>query len=266
MLRKLRRNSKERVDVASTRCREDSAVTVPSESTSDETKLTFFDLPAELRNAIYEFVISDAVLTLPCAISTTSRRSKLLLKKRKAALAPINGLLLASRQCRREYLAALLSSVSVVVEIKDFEFESLIRVSCSLDELELEALQSNRNLVLQLNTQNCTVKDLASLRRWLDYRRMDEANLTWKYEFPLDRLLPQTTMGRVRLLRELEYYADSISTLLVDAEGEQQTELQSIIEAFQSKALWLEDNLGWLGQRQKSMPRNLRGLAGGGLL
>ena len=81
----------------------------------------------------------------------------------------------------------------------------------------------------------------------------------------MDKLLPATTMGRVRLLRELEYYADTIATLVVDVEEGQQAELQKIMHAFETKANWIEDDLGWLGQRSKTMPRNIRGLAGGGL-
>jgi hypothetical protein len=73
-------------------------------------------------------------------------------------------------------------------------------------------------------------------------------------------------MGRVRLLRELEYYADSIAALTVDLEAEEQkAELGRVIQAHEAKATWLEDDLGWLGQRSKVIGRNVRGLAGGGL-
>lgn len=94
----------------------------------------------------------------------------------------------------------LLSTASVVVEVKDFDFEHVTRVSSSLTFNDMKALQSNRNLVLHLVTQNCTTKDLSLLRRWLDFCKDNDTNLPWNYEFPLDRLLPGTTMGRVRLL------------------------------------------------------------------
>ena len=160
----------------------------------------------------------------------------------------------------------LFSTVSVVIEVKDFDFENLIRASRSLGELEVKALKSNRNLIVHLITQNCTARDLTALRKWLDFRRdFDEVCLPWKYEFPLEKLLPSTTMGRVRLLRELEYYSDTVSMLEVDVEESQKAELKAVIEAFECKAAWLEGDLGWLGERSKSMVRNLRGLAGGGV-
>lgn len=279
LMRKFRRNNKEPYEVINSRPREDSAVTLPAPIATNA-GLNFFDLPAELRNAIYDFVISDATLSLPSSVfSSTSRRlSKLpalpLRRRKSLAQAPINGLLLASRQCRREYLTFLLSTVEVVVEVKDFDFESLMRVSSGLGDLEAKALESNPNLKLHLITQNCTTKDLTLLRRWLDYRHAPNGlsglaylgvSLPWKYEFPLEKLLPPTTMGRVRLLRELEYYADTVSTLEVDVAECQREELKAIILAFESKALWLEDDLGWLGERSKSAVRNLRGLAGGGV-
>ena len=234
----------------------------------------FMDLPAELRNRVYEFLISDMTLSLPSPSngplsSLRKGKSRLALFRRNSRQAstetPLNGLLLANRQLRQEYLSMLLATASVVVEVKDFDFEQVARVSSALAYADMKALQSNRNLKLQLVTQNCTTKDLASLRRWLDFRKGNDTNLPWNYEFPLHRLLPGTTMGRVRLLRELEYYADTIATLVVDLHGQQQYEIKQIIEAFEIKAKELEDDLGWLGQRGKSVSRGVRGLAGGGI-
>ena len=276
MLRKLRRGSKGSAEDVAPPVRVDSAMAIPLDSVAEDTtmapKLCFFDLPAELRNAIYEFVISDATLSLPRNLFTVSKKPKLRLQRRKKSTTPpINGLLLASRQCRREYLSVLLSTISVCVEIKDFDFENLIRVSSTLTASEIQSLQSNHNLTLHLHTRNCTQKSLIQLRAWLDFRssQQDSLRLPWHYEFPLDRLLPPTTMGRVRLLRELEYYADSIATLSVDLEAEEfkqeREELERVIRAHEEKAAWLEDDLGWLGQRSKVIGRNVRGLAGGGL-
>lgn len=267
MLRKFRRNSKEPIEDASSRGYEGSAAVDTTPDDTQRTRLTFFDLPAELRNSIYEFVISDTTLSLSSNLFTTSKKPRLSLKRRKSLClpTPINGLLLASRQCRREYLSFLFSTVSVVIEVQDFDFENLIRVSSSLDDLQIQSLQANRHLTVLLMTRNCRSKDLASLRRWLDYRKDQKINLPWNYEFPLDKLLPPTTMGRVRLLRELEYYADMVSMLEVDLEEEQKLEHRSIIDAFLSKAHRLDDDLAWLGHRSKRLPRYLRGLPGGGV-
>jgi hypothetical protein len=307
MLRKLRRERKDSaIDVSPADSRAGSSVTITptvsmgSASSTDDTTppptrpagISFFDLPAELRNEIYECVISDATLSLPPNLFAGARKPKLRLKKKKSsASAPINGLLLASRQCRKEYLSILLTTISVVVEIKDFDFDNLMRVSATLNPEDLESLQSNRNLVLHLHTRNCTQKSLTQLRAWLDFRAQQPSSqrLPWRYEFPLDRLLPPTTMGRVRLLRELEYYADSIATLVDHAptvqagegvmahsgeggkgkeaeDGGRKEELARVMQAHEEKAMWLEEDLEWLGQRHKAMAVHVRGLAGGGLM
>ena len=271
MLRRIRRNNKEPIEESPSAAAEASEdMEIPTDETPTEeapsSRLNFFDLPAEIRNAIYEFVVSDTTLSLP-ALFAASKRSKLSLKRRKPIPlpAPINSLLIASRQCRQEYLAVLLSTVSVVVEVEDFDFKHLTRASSSLTELDIQSLQTNRHLTVVLVTQNCTSKDIGRLRRWLEHQKHSKLALPWKYEFPIDKLLPPTTMGHVRLLRELEYYADMISTLIPDMDEGQQRELRTIIEAFQCKASQLEDDLGWLSQRSKSISRTLRGLAGGGV-
>ena len=267
MLRKLRRGSKDTVDDAPRTGRQDSAFAVVTQEEEPNLKQPgFFDLPAEIRNAIYESIVSETTLSLPSSIFAVSKRSNFPLMKRKSPPPPINGLLLTSRQCRREYLSVLLSSVSIQVEVKDFEFESLMRVSSALSEADLKALHCNPNLVINLSTRNCTSKALSCLRRWLDYRNKDGINLPWKYEFPLEAHMPPTPMGRVRLMRELEYYADSISTLAVDVNATQQAELQLIVEAFERNAVSLEEDLGWLSHRTKSTSRDVRGLPGGGVV
>lgn len=235
-----------------------------SEALTSLDKTSFLSLPAEIRNAIYEFVICDATLSLPMS-ATGSRRFRQRFQRRKQIETPLNGLLLANWQLRREYLSILLSTARVVVDVKDFDFEEVARVSSVLNASDVQALQSNSHLVLQLATQNCTDRDVSRLKRWIEFRKSKGADLPWKYEFPLDRLMPGTTMGRVRLLRELEYYADTIATLVADFDGAQQDEVQQIIHAFECKAMELEEDLGWLGQRSKASSRAVRGLAGGGL-
>ncbi len=268
MLSKLRRNSKEPIDAISIKA-DNNALQDAIESPQLPGRLTFFDLPAELRNEIYELVTLDATLTLPSTLftGTISQKAKLALRRRKpVSVANINGLLLASRQCRQEYLSILLSTINVVVEIKDFDFDNLMRVSSSLNETDIRALQSNRNLCLQLDTRNCTQKDLGAIRKWLVFRTEERNQLPWRYEFPLSKHLPPSKVGCVRLMRELEYYADNISSLAADVDESQQAELLAIINAFESRAMALEEELGWAGQRSKSLPRNVRGLAGGGLM
>lgn len=269
MLKKFRRGSKEPLEDVLSNAIEHDATEIAIADESRLTRHTFFDLPAEIRNAIYEFVIADTTLSLSNNIFNTSKLSRLSLKRRKGLSLPapqVNGLLLASRQCRREYLSFLFSTIQVTVEIQDFDFSNLIRVSSNLNDLQIQALECNPNLKVLLMTRNCSSKDLTSLRKWLTYRELQELNLPWKYEFPLDRLLPPTTMGRVRLLRELEYYADMVSGMESDLGERQKAELRAIVQSFQVEAAKLDDDLAWLGQRSKRIPSELRGLAGGGVM
>lgn len=246
--------------------------TTPSTpTTSTIPQVTFFDLPPELRNLIYASLIHDATLSL--GTNSTSlhpkQKPKFQFRRRKSAPTPINGLLLASRQCRHEYLSLLLSTVRIVIEVHDFSFEHLTKVSSALAPSDLEALRLNPRLTIHLHTHNCTEKNLRLLRRWLVYRtesqKKRDAGLPWIYEFPLESLLPSTRMGRLRLLRELEYYVDTLSRLAIELQGAQLVELQAIIVAFETKATWLEEHLGAVGQSQKLMLRDVRGLMGGGV-
>ena len=186
MLKILRRERKNSADDVSGGSRAGSSATVSlvttiasedSAASMQASRISFFDLPAELRNEIYECVIADATLSLPTNLFSASRKPKLRLKKKKRSpTPPINGLLLASRQCRKEYLSVLLSTISVVVEIKDFDFDNLMRVSATLSPEQLESLHSNRHLTLHLHTRNCTQKSLTQLRAWLEFRHHQPAS------------------------------------------------------------------------------------------
>lgn len=278
MLKKLRRERKDSaIDVSPLPLRGAAMASVSEENSNSNTTTTttmgigFFDLPAELRNEIYELVISDATLNLPTPHLLSALRKpggKLRLKKKKpGTTAPINSLLLASKQTRKEYLSVLLSTIPVEISIHDLDFTHLTRVSSSLNAADLASLHANKNLALHLHTRNCTQRSLQHLLRWLAFRAAQPASqrLPWRYEFPLGRLLPPSTMGKVRLLRELEYYADSVATLAVDLETEaQRAELAEVVRAHEVQAAALEEDLEWLGQRSKALSRNVRGLAGGG--
>lgn len=272
MLRKFRRNSKpspeDGLSALSLQSSKEESTDAGAQQPQGNDRLSFFSLPAEIRNDIYELIIADTTLSLPSHALTAAQKLKLRTRKRRVLVTPINGLLLASRQCRQEYLSTLFSRGAVTVEVKDFDFEGLIRVSSGLDEMEVRYLQSNRNLTVQLMTQNCRQKDGFALRKWLNYLRDCEARLPWKYEVPLEKLLPPTMMGRVRLMHELEYYADSISALEPEISESQKLELKQITDAFYKAVEWLEGEVGEVGRRRKDYSRSLahlRGLPGGGV-
>lgn len=222
----------------------------------DRAKLTFFDLPAEIRNAIYDIIASQTVLTLP-------RVQKPAHNKKDPP--PICGLLLASRQCRLEFLPLFLSTAKVVISIKDFDFRNLMRVVGSLYSTELKALRQNNSLVIHLWTNNCAREHLLILRRWLNQRADAMDRLPWQYEVPL--LPTMTVMGQIRQLRELEYYKRKLEELRTRLDENLQWELQNITEAFEAKAVGLEADLKFVNVPSAAdVRRNLRGLSGGGVI
>lgn len=216
-----------------------------------EGKLTFFDLPAEIRNAIYEEVVSSTVLTLPAY------------KQQKLIPRP-NGLLLASKQCRKEYLPLLYSTAPIIAEVKDFDFANLMRVVGGLYSMELKAMRVNRNLIIHLRTQNCARENLATLRRWLVNRADSLDRLPWHYEVQVAD--PSNAMGRVRLLRESEYYAERLRRKHLNVTDSLQWELDAVIAAFERKAMDLDNSIvAGYPKTTRDFTRNVRGLSGGGL-
>lgn len=225
ILKKLRRSTKDTGIVIQPGSRQDSLATQPSYlAATDANRPTFFDLPAEIRNAIYELLATSTTLSLPFQ------------GKERSKLPPqVSGLLVASRQCRKEYLPLLLSTAPVSVEVRDFEFTNVMRVVSGLYSTELKALRENPQLIIRLRTQNCTRENLLALRRWLVRRADSLDRLPWAYEVAVTD--PKGVMARHRLvLRELEYYAARLSRLQVRLEDTLQWELQAIVAAFDMKA------------------------------
>ncbi|KAI6787650.1 hypothetical protein KC332_g10357 [Hortaea werneckii] len=228
MLRKLRRSSKDSIPEVAPGSRHDRTATHSSyPSATDANKLTFFDLPPELRNAIYEILATNTILTLTGD------------KKRSKDRPPIVGLLAASKQCRKEYLPVLFSTTPVVAEIKDFDFSNLMRVVLGLYSQELKALRENPHITIQLHTHNCTRENLNNLRRWLVVRGDSLDRLPWHYDVAAQD--PGHSVGRIRLLRELEFYAERLARLQSRLSDTLQWELQPMVMAFDRKAAALDN-------------------------
>ena len=256
MLKKLRRAGRDSKRAESPGSRRDSAATLQSTltliRTCDPDRLSFFGLPAELRNYIYDLVASSTVLTLPTVP-----------KKQDRVPPETIGLLLTSRQARHEYSPLLLSTAPVVVDIKDFEFKDVIRVVSSLYSTELKALRQNQNLVLRLKTQNCTKENLASLRRWLVNRSDSLDRLPWRYEIQVAE--PASPISRFRLSRELLFYTQRLSRMGLRLEDTLKWELQTVLAAFGEKMESLGSSIEGANLSVMSHGSNVRGLSGGGL-
>ena len=255
VLRKLRRGSKDAVQsIPVSEGRPDLATQPTQPTPSTPGRLTFFDLPAEVRNAIYELLAAETVLTLP----PPEER-----KKRIAGIIPQCGLVLASRQCRQEFLPLFYSTSPVVIDIRDFDFSNIIRVIGSLYSTELKALRANHNLIIRLRTLNCTRANLDELRRWLVNRADSLDRLPFRYEVFLTD--PAGRIGCFRQSREITFYRERLERMSKGLDELLQWELHAIIDAFERKSRELDALLQGLPVSLDPTRRPIRGLMGGGL-
>jgi hypothetical protein len=189
MLKNIRRNSKQflesrRKSVASIPSRPDPD---PSPTTLRPRTLTFFDLPAELRNAIYEHVAKETRILVPLPS-----------KKPPKVLPPTPSLLLVSKQTRQEYLSLLLEHATIAFQVRDLDFHHVIRITGSLYSSELKSLRCNANLTIRLwlDKVDPDLKSMAALRRWLVNRSsaLDRLNFEYAVWWPKHtQLIPTST-------------------------------------------------------------------------
>ncbi|KAF2724342.1 hypothetical protein K431DRAFT_282186 [Polychaeton citri CBS 116435] len=141
--------------------------------------VTFSDLPAEIRNQIYELAAWDTIVALP-----SSKSSK-----------PISppALLLANKSIRQEYRPILLANAIVKAHVKEYDFRHLTRVVAGLSRNDLLALGTNRRLeiILELRIKpKPNKRDAQSLRLWFAWLHQYQPSsngelakrLDWKYE------------------------------------------------------------------------------------
>ncbi|WPH02794.1 Hypothetical protein R9X50_00566200 [Acrodontium crateriforme] len=261
VLRKLRRGSKDG----------GSCVTFtvpPSRDTSincsmpaqalDPSQLTFFDLPPELRNAIYDLVIQTTTLTLNSTDKSKENKKGAHLPARK----PLT-LLLVSKATRHEFMPLLLSTAHIVAPIEDFDFRGLSRISQSLYSTELKALRHNPNLVISLLTRNCSRADLARLRQWLMLRSNALDRLPWRYELAV--AVPERSAARERMLHELGFFRRVLSNFGQTLDESLRWELGAVVQAFvdteEAVKNGMDETLLW---RRLEGLRMTRGISGGG--
>lgn len=170
MFDKLRRRSKELRGAFAT-----PAPSPPSISNVDsaptEHKLrpaSFLDLPAELRNHIYELVAHGTKsLTLVSGVPKPNPPA----------------LFLVNHQIRSEYRPILLSQIPVHTCVQSFDFKPLMRSIGSFYSSELKALRANPDLVIdiQIDDFNSGKSHRDSLRRWAVKRSGNLDRLPWSY-------------------------------------------------------------------------------------
>ena len=196
---------------------------------------SFFDLPAELRNKIYEHTVSDVsrICIIKDIISTTKYA-------RKDA---IPALFITSRQCRAEYMPILLSSATISINISDFDFSHLMRITGSLYSTELKALRANPRLYLQLHFTKKRAPFTsaeANLRRWITYRSTGMDRLPWHYELPI-ALEKRSRCTYTRYIQNQELCMLVLRTLHPKVDESLQWELQIIMSELESQSTDFED-------------------------
>lgn len=240
MFQKLRRNSKHIFQSSGSGKRNGSVAdpsTLPdlSHLRLGEGKLTFFDLPPEIRNVIYEDVTSEMKLYVSC---TSAKK-----KEKETKIPPQNtpALLLASKQVRVEYLPLLLERATISFAVRDFDFRNLMRVSSSLYSSELKALRHNPHLTVRLLATKPSKDSLANLRRWAQ-RRTDDM-----YTFPVSyalvwpkqtQLVPtSTSVHRINTYIQRRTVAmqnlEALAALIKDVPEALQWELGPVMELFE---------------------------------
>lgn len=159
MLDKLRRKSRQDGAAARNPIATETSRPPIRTRTGNEKRTTFFSLPAELRNVIYEEVAKEALIRIPSAKERGNKH-----------LPPVPSLLVVSKQTRNEYLPLLLESARIRVVVKDYDFRGVASVCRSLYSSELKALRKNNHLQIELLGDKCTKESLVALRRWLENR------------------------------------------------------------------------------------------------
>lgn len=239
MFQKLRRNSRQIFHSSTSSKRSASVVEEPappdlSYLNLGKGRLTFFDLPAEIRNVIYEDVASETKLYVSC---TAAKK-----KEKEAKIPPQTtpALLLVSKQTRIEYLPVLLERAIISFAIRDFDFRNLMRVSSSLYSSELKALRKNPRLTIRLLATKPTKDALASLRRWAQRRTEDLYTFPVRYAlvWPKQTQLVPTSTSVHRINTYIQrrgvmmHTMDALAGLGRDVPEALQWELQPVVDVY----------------------------------
>lgn len=220
MLNKLRRKSKDSTQAVATQRTTTTGLSITTPKIHKG--LNLFDLPAEIRNVIYEL----------CA-STTS----LVVSDLKKTTCPT--LLLTSHQVRREYAPVLLASAPIAVNVSNFDFRPTSRLIGSLFSTELKALRANSRLTINLHITKLPNKDdIAHLRRWATRRSEHMDRLAWTYKINRPKSMTRSlAQQRAELLGAI---IKAIEVLHSELHESLQFELEPVLAVLEEEQLSLE--------------------------
>ena len=244
MFKNLRRNSKQLLD--SRRKSIATTTTDPSQPLiiARPRTFTFWDLPAEIRNVIYEHVAIDTKVVVTGAA-----------RKQNKSPPPPPSLLVVSGRTRQEYLPILLECAPIAFTVKDFDFKGLMRIISSLYSTELKALRLNNHLTIRLQIEKANKDSMASLRRWLVNRAENLDRLGWSYNLAWtknNQIIPTSTQVHkintyIQRRTLLQQNLEAMAQLHKNVEEALQFELDQIIGVFESELahVGVDPDLPW---------------------
>ncbi|SMQ45526.1 unnamed protein product [Zymoseptoria tritici ST99CH_1A5] len=132
-------------------------------------RVTFFDLPAEMRVEIYKLALEGVVIHILPPNTAEERKIP-------------HALARTSRQVRNEVLPMIQALCPIRCAITDFNFDGLLQWLARVPPHEEFKLTRNKNLSIRFHTSNQPQSCQLSLRRWLAMRadpHRPQAN--WQY-------------------------------------------------------------------------------------
>ena len=200
-----------------------------------QNKISFLDLPPELRNAIYADAAQDTSVRL-------SRKSTHRTLTTGSALARVN------KQVRDEFLSVAMVTASIETTARDFDFRHIVTFLNRLDDAELKTLSSitipsERRVIIGLVLTEADT--ILYLGRWLNraaHPTKKGTNLNYEYKIVSGRVVdpvPPLVSGRDGNLthrqatqwREVSRYTHLRNQLKHMRLGRSKQELQKIVKA-----------------------------------
>ncbi|KAK5675196.1 hypothetical protein LTS10_012272 [Elasticomyces elasticus] len=191
----------------------------------DPSKLSLLlDLPAELRNTIYETVLASTGGVLLSRSAT------------RRALASSSTMPRVNKQIRDEFLATAMLMAEVHTTSVDFSFRHIVAFLNRLSEEELRALPTTklpkqRKIIIHLHPSIDSVEQPQYLERWLNrvqHPTKKGTDVVYEYRYSGPSLLLQRFHGSYDFLRRLQMWESDIPRW---APGRKKNEIRAIIAA-----------------------------------
>lgn len=136
-------------------------------------RVTFYDLPAELRVEIYKLTLESVRLQILPATADKSRKRP-------------HPLTLTTRQVRHEVLPIIHATCPILCNVTDFVFDGLLEWMSRVPPHEERVLTKNDNLTIAFHTtMQQPPRMMESMRKWLHMRAdQHRPQPKWQYSGP----------------------------------------------------------------------------------